>query len=172
MEKKSTSPFMGRTDSFKKSKKVYDPVLTDTYLKEVCVKTGEGPEEFFVDKILSVSSTKSRQKFLDAQAKDVGVLNVIKKTALSGENALDGRYAFKDNSFVDADMFPQTLEATINLAHEKERIWSNLDPALKNNMSFEQFCQSINEEKLVDYLKTKVPQKSNKTEVKTQGGAD
>ena len=152
---KVTSPFLGRNDSFTPEERKYDKNIDRTYLKEVVIKTGEADDEFFIDKKMTVYETVDRQKFLDAQAGDVGVLNIIRKAALAGENAADGRFG-SSQGFVDADMLPQTLEETINLANEKQRIWENLDPALKANMSFEEFCQAINEEKLADYLKNKV----------------
>ena len=165
---KSSSPFAGRSDNFVAPKKVYDPVIIDTYLKEVVVKTGEGNDEFFVDKVLSECGKKDRQKFLDAQAEDVGVLNIIRKAALSGEDVTDGRFGMKQQGFVDLDQMPQTLEATINLAQEKERIWKNLDPELKQNLSFEAFCQSINDEKLTEYVKAKINKNVVKTEEKSE----
>lgn len=109
---------------------------------------------FYIDYVPTEKSRINRQKYINSFAGDVGVLNVVKKLALSGEDATDGRFKAPVGYF-DATILPKDGEAEMQLKQMKQKIWSKLDPELKSNMTFEEFASSINEDKLKAYIAKK-----------------
>lgn len=144
-----------------------DKEIVTIYEKpEVIYPDGEVKADapFYVVNRVAIKDRVDRQKYINSFAKDVGIMNIAKKLALSGENIFDGRFAVKGNSFFDATILPQDGEQLNKMMASKQKIWNSLDPELKKGMTYEQFVESFDQKAFVEYLNSKVAAKAKTTD--------
>lgn len=175
VEKLPTSPFQGRSDGWKKEKKVIDSNSKDIieYAVVDCViKTGDNPEDFKIYKKVVEVNRKNRRKELNKYKSDVGCVNVIKKLARQGINAGDGRYA-APSGYTDATKLPQDLADTIKLSKEIDpktsAIWKSIPEEMKKGMDLKTFAQKFNPGMVEEYVKAHTVKKGPVTEPKKEG---
>lgn len=153
-----SSPFIGRgNDGFKRqSTYVYQKDIVTYYDKPVIVYPNpDDKDTFYVDLVSTELERKNRQDFMNSFRGDVGVLNIVRKLAMQGENAADGRFAVSEDSYSDLTILPKSKEELDRLMAIKNKVWASLDPELKGNMSFEEFCESWDDSRLESYLDSK-----------------
>lgn len=63
-----------------------DIVEYETY--DAIVKTGDGEEDYILEPRVRECARYNRQEYLNSQSNDVGILNIIKKVQMSGDNTL------------------------------------------------------------------------------------
>lgn len=110
--------FLGINTGWKRPKE--DPVSKDivrTAVVDVCIKTGENEEDFYIAKKIVEVERLNRRKELNKFRSDVGCTNVIKKLARQGINAGDGRFA-APGGYTDATNLPQDLADMVNLSKQ------------------------------------------------------
>lgn len=133
--------------------------IVEFYDKQVVVYPEKDNKDiFFVDSVSTELKRVNRRKYVNSFSGDVGVLNVVKKLALQGEQAGDGRFAAPSGYF-DGTVLPKDGEEMLKLAKMKQAVWAKLDPELKGSMTYEDFASSIDNEKLKAFVKAKVQKK-------------
>lgn len=157
------NPFQGRSDGLafpgQKFDDVDDKTIVEGYEKEIVKKTGEGDEDFIIDKKLVVYRSYSRDKYIQDQSDDVGILNVLKKVALSGTDLTqDNPYAAKPG-YVDMTKFPETVAEAEALICDANKKWAAIPDEVKDGMSYDDFIKSGAAQKLYDYYKAEVDKK-------------
>lgn len=122
--------------------------------QEYVVKTGEGDTDF-VKKVRVVEfERKNRQEYIESFADDVGVLNVLKKVAVSGDESLIKQRP--DPSYVDLTNFPTTKEDMFDTVKKGVDAFDKLPDDIKKKMSMEQFVNSFGQEQFDALIKEKV----------------
>ena len=156
-QKITKSPFEGRDDGLvfpgQKFDSYDDKTISEGYLKEVVKKVGEGEEDFVVEKKLVLYRSYSRAGYIQDAAEDVGILNVLRKVAISGQDLTqDNPYAAKPG-YVDMTQMPGSLEEAIALVEKAKDTWKQLPDELKKNMDYEAFIKSCTPGQIYDYYK-------------------
>ena len=65
----------------------WDEYYIDRVLKDKVVKTGEGEDDFTIVKVV-VEDKRSIKETIDAQADEVGLENILKRYALTGDESI------------------------------------------------------------------------------------
>lgn len=159
VEKRVTSPFLGRSDKWIDEKKVIDKDVKDVIEYDVvdCViKYGDHPEEFRIYKVIKEVSRSNRRAELNKYKSDVGCVNIIKKLARQGIDAGDGRYTAPEG-FVDATQLPQDLADMVQLSKEIDpktsAIWKSIPEEMKKGMDLKTFAEKFNPGMVEEYVK-------------------
>lgn len=157
VKKLTKSPFEGRNDGLvfpgQRFDSYDDKTIVEGYVKEVVKKVGDGEDDFIVEKKLVPYRSYSRAGFIQDAADDVGILNVLRKVAISGQDLTqDNPYAAKPG-FVDMTQMPGSLEEAIALVEKAKDTWNHLPDELKNNMDYEAFIKSCTPGQIYDYYK-------------------
>lgn len=124
-----------------------DIVEYETY--DAVVKTGDGDEDYILEPRVRESARYNRQDYLNSQSNDVGILNIIKKVQMSGDNTLlqqrtrasvhttvapDGTVLedIQDYTGVQKDIY------AVQQASEKARAsYASIDPEIKAGTSMQ-----------------------------------
>ena len=151
------NPFLAREDgenSF--GINLSEPELIIKVVKPVVVYPEKDNKDLFYVSYEEVITQKlDRKKYIKSFDGDVGVLNVVKKLALNKENAMDGRFAVKSNTYVDLSDFPKDGEEMAKMMASKNEVWAKLDPDLKKDMTYEEFCNTFSMDEFNAYIKSK-----------------
>lgn len=158
------NPFQGRNDGVVFAGQKFDDFdsknITECYEKEIVKKIGPGESDFIVEKRLEVYKTYNRDKFIQDQSDDVGILNVLKRVALSGQDLTqENPYAAKPGYF-DMTEVPEDLAGVNDLVVKAKEIWNGLPEDLKGNMDYETFVKTMTTQKVYDALKAQADAKA------------
>lgn len=155
-------------------KQCHDPVDEVDIIDTLIIDTYETDEERNVRPVTKqiVTGKKNRREYIESFSDDVGLENILQKIG-QGAIAEDKYSILKSNpagqvndlrGFQDIDNL-----GDIQILADKARVtFANLDPELKKNMSFAEFCSKFNNQALTDYVtaKAKAKEKPNEGEVK------
>ena len=150
------NPFMGRTDGVVFCGQNFgnfdDKNITESYEKEVVKKIGDGEDDFIIEKVVAVYKTYNRDKFIQDQSDDVGILNILKKVALSGDDLTqENPFAAKPGYF-DMTQVPEDLAGVQDLVSKAKEVWDTLPEDLKGNLDYETFVKTMSTQKVYDAL--------------------
>ena len=156
------NPFLAREDGEKSfGINLAEPELIIKVVKPVVVYPEKDNKDLFYVSYEEVITQKlDRKKYIKSFDGDVGVLNVVKKLALNKENAMDGRFAVKSNTYVDMSDFPKDGEEMAKMMASKNEVWAKLDPDLKKDMTYEEFCNTFTMDEFNAYIKSKLAKSS------------
>lgn len=118
-------------------------------------KKGElGDDGFIITKKVVEASRTDRQAYIDSFADDVGILNIMKKVALSGDESLlnqTHRVSMPGNSkdalgravedIVDVTKYQVDQVDALESYKVGAAVYNQLDPELKKKMSFEEVAK-------------------------------
>lgn len=166
MDKKVVSGFMPLFDKPQHTQTDYtqDEDIVGYTEEEYIVSTGEGDKDFVVKKRVVEFERKNRQDYINSFADDVGVLNVLKKCALSNDESLIKQRP--DGVYMDATGFPKTKEDVFNTVQKGVNAFDKLPDDIKKKMSMEQFVNSFGQEQFDELINAKVQEILAKKEVK------
>lgn len=154
-----TAPKHTETDYHKESDKYiisYDEVESVRILsdKESVSTKEEIEKDFIVNKKVKEVDRVDRQKYLDSQAGDVGILNIIEKVRLSGDMSLLDQTHRVSMSGSEKDALGHDVEPIVDVTqYQVDRVaalesyktgakaFNDLDPELKKKMSLEQVAK-------------------------------
>lgn len=163
------NPFQGRSDGVvfpgRRFDGFDDKTISEGYEKEIVKKTGDGEDDFLVEKKLVVYRTYDRDKYIQDQSDDVGILNILKKVALSGADLTENNPYMAKPGYVDMTEFPQDLQGAQDLVSNAKKAWEKIPVEVKGSMSYEDFIKSDAAQKLYDYyskLQVQEPEKGGK----------
>lgn len=161
------SPFLAREDGEKSfGINVSEPELIVKVVKPVIVyPEKDNKDVFYVSYEEVITQKLDRKKYIKSFDGDVGVLNVVKKLALNKENAMDGRFAVKSNTYVDMRDFPKDGEEMAKMLANKNEVWAKLDPELKKDLTYEEFCNTFTLDEFNAYIKSKIVASKTSTPV-------
>lgn len=122
--------------------------------KESVSTKDEIEKDFIVMKKVKEVDRVDRQQYLDSQAADVGILNIIEKVRLSNDMSLLNQTGRVPMSGAEKDALGHDVEPVVNVTkYQVDRItalesyktgakaFTDLDPELKKKMSLEQVAK-------------------------------
>lgn len=126
-----------------------------TYMEIEKVKmTGDKDTDFVISKEIIVDDKVNRQKYLDSQSNDVGIMNIIEKVRLSGDASLLNQTGRVSMAAVEKDSAGHDVEPVVDVTrYQVEQIdalesykigaaaFDSLDPELKKKLSLEQVAK-------------------------------
>lgn len=137
----------------------WDKYYIDYIVKDVVVKTGDGEEDFSIEKKIIESKRDIRQT-IQADAQNAGIVAYLKQTALTGEIP----NIHVSDEIQDFSKMPDNLADALKVADKTKEAFNSIDPALRGNSSIVEFLQSITPEKLKKYIGEKFTSKEHKTD--------
>lgn len=159
----------------------------DIYVIEYGVKervkmVGEKDTDFVIEKdVVEISRTK-RQDLLDSQSDDVGIMNIIKKVALSGDTSLLNQTKRVGYPGVDTDALGRPVEDVVDItkyqvdrvaafeAYKKgSALYKSLPDELKGKLSLEGVA-NLSDEAIDAYVKGMLDVYKSKVDVKPEKG--
>lgn len=145
-----------------------DPCSEEDIIDTLIVDTYETDEEGNIKPVTKqiITGKKNRKEYIESFSDDVGLQNILEKI---GQGAIaEDKYSIlnsdKIGSVNDLRGFQEvTNMADIQaLADKAYATFNNLDPELKKNMSFQEFCTKFNNQDLADYVAKKTAPKEEK----------
>jgi len=166
MDKKIICGFMPLVDKPEHTQTDYtkDKDIVGYTEEDYIVKTGEGDKDFIVKKRVVEFERKNRQEYINSFTDDIGVLNVLKKCALSNDESLIKQRP--DGAFMDATGFPTCKEDIYNTVEKGVTAFDKLPDDIKKKMSMEQFVNSFGQEQFDELINSKVQEILAKKEAK------
>lgn len=154
------NPFIGRTDGVVFAGQVFeDPDKDDIveyYEKEKITKIGEGEDDYKKENVVVEYSRVNRRDYINSFRNDVGILNILRKCALAGEDPTDGRFRSKQD-YVDMSEMPTDMDEAFAAIKAGSDAWKNIDPALKGKAtSIEQFVELMGDEQVYKFITDEV----------------
>lgn len=169
------SPFVGRTDGVvfegQKFESPEEDDIVEYYEKERITKIGEGEDDYKKDTVVVEYSRVNRRDYINSFRNDVGILNILRKCALAGEDALDGRFRSKQG-YVDMSEMPESFDEAVAAIDAGNKAWKDISPDLKGRAtSIEQFVELMSDEAVAKFIKEEVAkrQASIQESVKKEG---
>lgn len=137
------NPFIGRSDGVvfvgRRFDKPEDIDIIEYYDKDVVVKTGEGEDDYKIEKKLVEYNRVNRDKYIQSFSDEVGITNILKKVALGG---VDVEQFKAKPGFVDMTQFPQGYgDAEKMLVDQRKEIWDSLPDELRTKMNYSDFVK-------------------------------
>lgn len=142
-----------------------DPVSEEDIVDTLIIDTYEQDEDGNIKPITKqiITGKKNRKEYIESFSDDVGLPNILEKI---GQGAIaEDKYSIlksdKIGSVNDLRGFQEvTNMADIQALADKAYVtFNNLDPALKKNMSFAEFCSKFNNQDLAEYVSKKTASK-------------
>lgn len=124
-------------------------VLKTIKIVDYVKKTGSGDTDFVIKQKCIVEET-DLFKFLQAQADDVGVHNIMRKVALTGDHTiLEGLKDTGSDIVQDYTQMPETLAEAYQIAEQGRALYGSLSEEIKAGMSFEDFMTNFDIRKFI-----------------------
>lgn len=115
-------------------------------------KTGDGEEDYEVyDDIKEIKT--NIKKFVNSYAKDVGVENILKRIAQTGDVSLLNQ---KEAIFMDTTIIPDDPGEAFQKAEAVKAAYEKIDKDLTSGKTIDEFVKGLNEQTLDDYINKKV----------------
>ena len=138
--------------------KDFDEFYIDYELKQVVKKVGDGEDEFIIEDKVIEHKRDIRQE-INAQADQVGVYNLMKRVALTGDDSLMPEPMPKTGVTSDYTNVPDNLLDADLLAKQRKAEFDALPDSIKKGRSFEQFVSSFTQDEFNVWLKSLAPEK-------------
>ena len=138
MEKVINNPFMGRTDGLVFPSKDYKE--DDFAIVKVGKKTNQlsdDPHDFDVVDVVEITDVVKREDYINQFADDVGILNILKKVAKTGDTSLLKQA--EPGFGVDLTNMPDNWVDAAALKEKAMASYNKLPEALRKDMSVEDF---------------------------------
>lgn len=123
----------------------WDEYYIDRKLVDSVVKTGEGDHDFIIVKKVIEDKT-SIKELIASQADDVGLENILKKFAVTGDPGILPEAVTDNNEIADFTQMPQDLIEAQNLFSAQEEAFKSLPEELVKGRSFGEFMAHINQD--------------------------
>ena len=142
-----------------------DPVSVEDIVDTLIVDTYETDDSGNVKPVTKqiITGKKNRKEYIESFSDDVGLTNILEKI---GQGAIaEDKYSIltsdKIGSVNDLRGFQEVnnMADLQSLADKAYATFNNLDPDLKKNMSFQEFCTKFNNQDLADYVAKKTAPK-------------
>lgn len=146
-----------------------DPVSEVDIVDTLIVDTYEQDEEGNIRPVTKqiITGKKNRKEYIESFSDDVGLTNILEKI---GQGAIaEDKYSILNSDKIGSVNDLRGFQEVNNmadiqaLADKAYATFNNLDPDLKKNMSFAEFCTKFNNEDLAVYVAAKT---ASKEEVK------
>lgn len=144
-----------------------DKYIIEYDIKERVVMLSDKDDDFVIKKEVVEVSRTDRQEFLNSQADDVGIMNIIKKVALSGDQSLLNQTGRVANPVVGKTDDGRDLEAIVDVTnYQVDKIdafesikkgsstFKDLDSDLKKNLNLEGVAK-LSDEEIVAYVRSR-----------------
>ena len=130
---------------------------------------GDKDTDFIETTTVEECSRVNRQDFLNEQSGDVGILNILKKMALSGDTSLLNQTHRTSLPGSEKDSLGRAVEDIVDISRYSNidkidalngfkkgaEVYSNLDEDLKGKKSLEEVAR-LSDAEINDYLKSKI----------------
>jgi hypothetical protein len=134
----------------------FDEFYVDYEIKQVVKKVGDGEEDFIIeDKV--IEHKRDIKQEINAQADDVGVYNLMKRVALTGDDSLMPEPMPKTGVTSDYTNVPDNLLDADLMAKQRIAEFDSLPDALKKGRSFEEFMSSFTQDEFSAWLSSLAP---------------
>lgn len=122
--------------------------------REVVKKTGEGDEDFIVINKVVETSRKNRQDYINSFSSEVGILNILKKVALTGDDPYNNEYIEqrKGGQYIDATALPSNKTDAFKAVEHGVNVFDSLPEELKGKLSMEKFVEEFGQEAFDKYI--------------------
>lgn len=143
--------------------KDFDQKYKSIKIIDKIVKTGEGEEDYFIDKKVIEEFTPI-QDVIDQDKDNVGVENIIKQVLRTGDTSLLPRDDGKCN--VDLVGAPESLMELKQMGVDVEKAYKGLPEELTKGMDMKSFVDSMTQEQFNAFINAVVDRQNKKEEVK------
>lgn len=141
-------------------RKDFDKYYIDREIKQVVKKTGEGEEDFIiVNKV--IETKRDIDKYINAQASDVGIEAYLRNYEVTGEPMPDVKVGEEVQDFTN---MPGSLAEAALLGEKSRKLFDSLPSDLKGKMNYEEFMTSFTNEMFdafIEKMKSKVEEKKD-----------
>lgn len=135
----------------------WDEFYIDYEIKQVVKKVGDGEEDFIVeDKV--IEHKRDIVQEINAQADQVGVYNLMKRVALTGDTSLYPEPMPKTGVTSDYTGVPDNLLDADLMAKERLAQFNALPDSLKKGRTFEEFMSTFSQDEFNIWLESMKPQ--------------
>lgn len=155
MAKMSKSPFVV-CNVPNNPQKDFDEFYIDYEIKDIVKKVGDGEEDFVITQKI-IEHKRDIVQEINSQADSVGVYNLIKRVALTGDESLYPEPMPKTGVVSDYTNVPDNLLDADLMAKQRLNDFNNLPDSLKKGRSFEEFMTSFNQEEFNAWLSSIKP---------------
>lgn len=143
----------------------WDKYYFNVELKDRVVKTGEGDEDFVIEKKEVITKT-SIKEVIDSQANDVGLDNILRKFALTGDESILPQNVNTDGRVLDMSGMPEDLVDAQNYFAAMKAKFDSLPADLVKGRSFDEFMSNLTQAEYDAYFASIRPKEK---EVKKDG---
>lgn len=181
-KKKLNNPFVGlinkpdalTTDFSKSNKDKFEEYVIVDSVKKI----GEGDEDFVIDKKCKVITSVNRKDYINSFRDDVGILNIMKKVSTTGDISLLKQRNLPNmpvdeagkQDVIDISDMPVDVQEAVAFVKAAKENYSKLDPTIKNNASFGDIGNSVNNADIQKYIDQVVAQKIAAATAKKEEG--
>lgn len=121
-----------------------DKTISKYVMKDIVKKTGEGENDYVIIKKQVLVSEQDRDEYVQSFADDVGILNVLKKVALTGDASM---YNAQANQGIDTTNLPDNKIDAFDVVSKGVLAFDNLPDEIKQKMTMEVFVKTFGQEK-------------------------
>lgn len=141
----------------------FDKEIKKYKLVPVAVPLKEGSEECSIAYKVVEDVTLDIQEFIDSQSDDVGIQNILKKVAMTGDTSLYNQTGRKGlpvdetgkEVINDLTNFPTSINEAVELAKAANSEFAKIDKELTQNKSIGQFLDGLDPATIEAYLASK-----------------
>lgn len=142
-----------------------DPVSEVDIVDTLIVDTYEQDDDGNIKPVTKqiITGKKNRKEYIESFSDDVGLTNILEKI---GQGAIaEDKYSILNSDKIGSVNDLRGFQEVNNmadiqaLADKAYATFNNLDPELKKNMSFAEFCTKFNNQDLTNYVNSKVTPK-------------
>lgn len=166
--KQVKSPFNSRiakvngTKNFDKNYISYD-------VKKVVKKIGDNEDDYILENKI-ITKKDSVYELINSQAAEVGVYNILKKVAMTGDETIFDEYkAPSGETITDISKVPENVADMFNNASVMMQAFATLPVDLVKGRNFSQFCETITQAEFDAWYKQIVDIKKNEKEEVNNG---
>lgn len=137
--------------------KEFDKYYIDYEIKQVVKKVGDGDEDFVIENKI-IEHKRDIAQEINAQADQVGVYNLMKRVALTGDDSLLPPPLEKTGVTSDYTGVPDNLLDADLMAKERIAQFNALPDELKKGRNFEEFMTTFTQDEFSIWLNSLKPQ--------------
>ena len=158
---KKTGEVVGYEDYITPKSGPFDEYYIDYEVVQVCKPVEGGSDEDFIITEKIKESKRKIQDVLDSQADDVGLDNMIKKFALTGDPSVLPQGVDATDEILDLTKFPSDTAEYMEYIQNLNKEYYSLTDDLREKMNPQEFVNSMTPEKLKNYIDSKQPKKDD-----------
>lgn len=152
---KKTGEVIGYKDYVSPQSGPFDQYYIDYEVVQVCKPVEGGSEEDFIITEKIKESKRKIQDVLDSQADDVGLDNVLRKFALTGDPSVLPAPVEMSDEILDLTTFPEDSADYMDYVQNLNKAYYSLPEDLRKDMNPQEFVNSMTPEKLKNYIDSK-----------------